>query len=381
MDRIIIVTVGSIYRIPPIKSLLESLAIQKKEIIVITTNDGIDLKDTLENRLTIIKTSSAYYIKCSIFNKAMQFQKVRKELWNNIERFYTNDSLLWILSDLTVKVLGKKLLKTNYILQLYELVEKKYLVPKYKFIDLRLSDYAKNAKRVIVPEYNRAHITQAWWELDKLPFVLENKPFYSEISEERNILIKHSDVASNIISKLEGKKIILYQGILHKERPLENFIKAVDKLGGQYAFVVMSGEDNIYKECGSSNYYFIPYISAPYHLEVTSHAFIGVLSYVPTKTTNSILNAIYCAPNKTFEYGRYRVPMVSNDVPALRFCFNRFECGLCVDIEDVDSICKGILTITKDYETFSNNARIFYDNVDYTSCVLKLINEVCNGSN
>lgn len=62
----------------------------------------------------------------------------------------------------------------------------------------------------------------------------------------------------------------------------------------------------------------LPYITAPYHLEVTSHAFIGILIYAPVYGTfTSPLNSIYCAPNKLYEFSHFGIPMIGNNIPGL----------------------------------------------------------------
>lgn len=40
-----------------------------------------------------------------------------------------------------------------------------------------IENLARRASRVVVPEYNRAHIQQAYWNLPRLPKVLPNKPY------------------------------------------------------------------------------------------------------------------------------------------------------------------------------------------------------------
>lgn len=379
MKKIIVINVGSIYSIPPIKSLLEGLYKQNVEVTLVTTRDGISEEDSLYKKIRICKIDEDYNSDISLILKFIRMIQLRKKIWKYVDNLYDENTLLWIISDATVKSLGPKLFSYNYVLHMYELIGTKYMVPKYKLGNMHLGTYGKNAKRVIVPEYNRAHITKAWWDLDKLPFILENKPFYPEIIEKRNLPINHSIQARKLLEKIGNKKIILYQGILHKERPLEHFISAVDRLGDDYAFVVMSNVANLYANCGSKNYYFIPFICAPYHLEVTSHAYIGVLSYIPTKTSNSILSTVYCAPNKTFEYACFSIPMISNDVPALNYMFEKQKCGICIKNYNIDSICQTIKTISNNYSEYSKNSRYFYDSVDYEKKITSLLNEVYNG--
>ena len=77
---------------------------------------------------------------------------------------------------------------------------------------------AEKAKAVVVPEYNRAHITQAWWDLSSTPLIFSNKPytnhemdFCSNISDSR---------AAKILEEIGDRKIILYQGIISSEETI-----------------------------------------------------------------------------------------------------------------------------------------------------------------
>lgn len=377
MKNIIVIYLGSIYRVPPVQSLLNALGGSNNRTSLIITKGGINADDEIRKHISVHELDIEYNNDIPITSKILRTYKLRKKLWTKIDSLYNNNSILWIISDVTLKNLGKKLLSYQYILHLYELVEKTYMIPKFKFYDINVQKYAQHALRVVVPEYNRAHITKAWWGLSEIPFIIENKPYYPEIPRVKDQNITHSPIADSIIKKLHDKKIILYQGILHKERPLDNFIHAVNKLGDEYAFVVMSNGENIYKEIDSSNYFFIPFVKAPYHLEITSHAYIGVLSYVPTHTTDySILNAVYCAPNKTFEYSCFGVPMISNDIPGLHYLFDSYKCGKCVDLNNIGMIAQCIKEIDQDYDEFSRNSFRFYDSVDYLDRIRQLISEI-----
>ena len=232
-----------------------------------------------------------------------------------------------------------------------------------------------SALAVVVPEYNRAHITKTWWKLKELPFVLPNKPYNREFIEKNAEI---NDIyARKIIEGIRNKKIILYQGVMSPERPLNVFIDAVDEYNGEYAFVVMSGGENIYKDNPSPNYYFIPFVAPPEHLQITSHAHIGVLSYVPTETTGySPLNSLYCAPNKTFEYSMFGIPMLGNDIPGLRFLFETRNCGVCFKSFTKSEVCNAIEVIEENYEELSNKSFDYYDSCDYREILSKIIEKV-----
>lgn len=299
--------------------------------------------------------------------------RIKKRTWNVINQWKSNnDDIVWVIGDVSLKHLGRKILGTKYILHMLELCE---TIPYYHSLPIFKMDatkYSNSAYKMVVSEYNRAHITKAWWNVDRLPAVLPNKP-YNDHSYSKNEKITKSDEAKNVIDKLKGKKIILYQGLITKERPLDEYIKAVSDLGDDYAFVIMSNGEDTYKHLGSNNYYFIPFVAPPYHLQITSHAHIGVLSYVPTPNQSSILNAVYCAPNKLFEYASFGIPMISNDVPALKYEFDTKKCGIAVKNLTKKEIYESILKIEERYEEFSKNSKKLYKSVDIKEKIAEIL--------
>lgn len=61
-------------------------------------------------------------------------------------------------------------------------------------------------------EYNRAQITKGMFALEQMPYVLPNK-MYMANDELTDIPEDVQDLVNPILSKVEGKKIILYQGV------------------------------------------------------------------------------------------------------------------------------------------------------------------------
>ena len=360
--RIILVHIGDIIYCPPAINVTQGLLDLGHEVILCTTKSIRDIKRKFEGNIKFEFIDVNYETKINRFHKLIRLIEIRKELWKTINQYYDENSIIWVVSDISIKHLGHKLLNTNYILHLMELSEEITYYHKIKFLKLNSHLLGNNAFKVIVPEYNRAHIVKAWWKLKNLPSIIENKPYI------KNEFQKHSKISSEyamkVLTELESRKIILYQGIIHKERPLDEFIRAVDLLGDDYAFVLMSKGDDIYNSIGSKNYYFIPFVEPPYHLEITSHAYIGILSYFPVESDYSILNAIFCAPNKTYEYGMFGIPMISNDVPSLKYIFNKYNCGVSVNEFNKETIMEAILKIESNYDEISRNAKTFYDSVD-----------------
>lgn len=371
MKRVIVVFIGNILLVPPVISLVQSLSKKGYEVFLITNQvTGVKLESRFDKKVKLSYITCEYKEIGNPLSKFTRMLNIRKQAFRVIDALYDEHTTLWIAGDTTIKNLGKHLLRYRYILHVLELSEDIYYHYKLKFLKISGHQLGENSQAVVIPEYNRAHIIKAWWNLSNMPYILPNKPFEDGTSEKNSPI--RDKKAAEIIESIGERKIILYQGIMHKERPLERFIKAVDELGDKYAFVVMSSGENTYMG-NSSNYYFIPFVQPPYHLDVTSHAHIGVLSYFPVKTRHSILNAIFCAPNKTFEYAKYGIPMISNDVPALKFIFDTMKCGLCINEFTVEHIKNEILKIEAAYEEMSQNARNYYDSVDWDKTLDKIL--------
>ncbi len=372
--KVIIVLASDILKFPPVLNLVNILNDMSIKTTVICTRTEFDVKDMKYVKLSRINIDYE-----NIFNplvKMIKLPEISDIFWKKINEFYEEDSILWVVSNLTLKYLGNKIKKYKYILHFLELSENLKYYNKIPFLKLNAHELCSKSLGVIVPEYNRAHILQAWWGLEKTPFVFSNKPYI------KNVIDKNSDISNKearvIFEKVQNKKIILYQGILDAERPLDKFIKAIGKLGEDFVFLVMSGGKNIYSNLKENNYYFIPFVKPPYHLEITSHAYIGVLSYFPTKDTGySVLNTLYCAPNKTFEYGMFRVPMLGNNIPGLRFLFETQKCGICFDNFTEEDIIKGIKSIEKNYKYLSDRALEYFNSVDSETEIKTIFDNIC----
>lgn len=283
--------------------------------------------------------------------------------------------ILWTATDNTVRDLGPMIYKYKHVMQLMELVKDIRLAPAFpRIFKFRLDSYARSAYKVVVPEYNRAHITKAWWKLDKLPSILPNKPYMGSLSN--TALPDNVDkVVQNL--KNEKRRIILYQGRFGRDRSLEAFAKAVELLGDEYVLYLMGEANAKSKElCNRfKGIKFIDFIDPPDHLNVTKFAHIGILSYVSKGRIKnySELNPLFCAPNKLYEYSGFGIPMVGNDIPGLRCVFDKFNIGLCSDDLTPEAIADCIKRVEKNYIQMSQNCKEFFMKTDLEATVKNII--------
>ena len=237
----------------------------------------------------------------------------------------------------------------------------------------------RKAVKIVCCEYNRAQIAKGMFQLDRLPYILPNKPYFDE-KKLQKIPIDIQTIVDNVRNKTMKKKVVLYQGIfINGERRLEEFCQAIKNMPDEYMLLVMGKTSPLYEELkqkyASEKILFIPFIRPPFHLLITCLASIGVLSYFPRPMTiASVLNPLFCAPNKIFEYAKYGIPMIANDIPGLRYIFLEHKCGECIpDPMSVYNIEQTILSVFRNYESYSKGAIHYYDSVDIKHIIANIM--------
>ena len=264
--------------------------------------------------------------------------------------------ILWVISEKTAIKIPKFLEGKKYILSSYELNDR---YPKFL---KKIRPIVNAAKVNVACEYNRSQIMRVWYNLKETPIILPNKPFKHPI--EKYIQNKYS-------IDLKGKKIILFQGHITRDRNLDGICKAVSELP-DYTLVLM-GDGNEYIDYLKSKFpstVFIDYVKAPKHLEITSYAHIGIVTY-----DYYSLNTIYCAPNKIWEYSGFGIPMLANDIPGLQNTVGKNKAGICLDMNDSESIKNTIVSIEENYNDYSKNAKKMYNDCDTSQIIESIIEE------
>lgn len=377
--KIIIIFRGDIIDFPPIISLINVLSNLRITVHLLSFySDEINLEK--------LKRKGIRYNKCfynpegHIIDKLSQTIIFKQEVKKYLIKEYDNDTFVWIIGTETMCVLEKIIPRFKTILHLLEFVTPKINI-RYKifspFFDMRKA--LQSAYRIVCCEYNRAQITKGLFNLETLPTVLPNKLYLDE-EIEKEIPLEIKAIVEDIKYKTKGKKILLYQGIfLSEERRLEEFIQAVSELPDNYCLLAMGKGSEMYeklrKKYSSNKIIFIDFIKPPYHLLITQLASIGIVSYFPrAKNFATVINPLYCAPNKTFEYTRFSIPMISNDVPALKFDFEKYHCGRIISYPiNKNKIKEAIDLIFCNYDAYSKGAEAYYNSVNITDIVSELI--------
>ena len=131
----------------------------------------------------------------------------------------------------TMRDVGRKALDYKNILQLMELAQYGYIY--HKSFRFPIDKYARQSWKTVVPEINRAYIQKVWWDLEKTPYVLPNKPF--DINS--GPLTMAADEAVQKM-KQEKRRIVLYLGGIYTDRNFESFANAIDKMEGYVLYIV-----------------------------------------------------------------------------------------------------------------------------------------------
>lgn len=114
-----------------------------------------------------------------------------------------------------------------------------------------IKHYAQEAWKIVVPEENRAYIQKVGWNLEKLPYVLPNKPYYlksGEVQEDMLPVIEEM--------KREKRKKIIYLGVISADRDLQSFAEAVERVKENYCLYLFGkfrgdGTEEFKKLCDS----------------------------------------------------------------------------------------------------------------------------------
>lgn len=365
--KIILITSEELKYFPPIITLLRTLDNAGHEVTMITPYpDEKFIQLALENSSYLAVTAkkkawlSKYYQNHLKASFAFHLDRLLKRIYvgQMPTKFQTEiqaADVVWVLHENTMLLGGKRFVDKlgDYLYTMYEICIKNGKIPG-------IYDYAaRKALLTVVPEYCRAHITKAFYALHQMPAIIPNKPFTHP--RKKDLTISDPDIAEKI-SRIErsGKKIVMYMGILSNERPLEPIIEAVEQTDG-YVLTVLGGRtpylDHLEQKMGG-RFEYLGEVAPPHHLEIASHADVAYISYVAQKRS---INAVFCAPNKVYEFAGFGVPMLCNDNPGLKFTVEYYGMGVCVTALTVDSIKTALSKIDTNNATMSEAANRYYD--------------------
>ena len=367
---LILASKASVDLLTPILNLAMVLPSICGRVVLITDSCSEASLHTLTSLgVQVYPTSCKYPTSSSFYRRVRGWWDFREKVWDILGAGASkSEALLWIGSGDSALALGHQVRDFSYVLQLHELYDR---LPHYKHL---LGYYARNAGAVVVPEFCRGAIIQCWYRLSRAPFVLPNK--FLNHPQRRFQEITHPDAIRSLTNIGREDKLVIYQGAISRFRDIRPVAKAVNILGKPWRLILMGQDsDGFLAQIRAVNpdTYYVPHIPAPRHLEVTSHSHIGVASY-----GYDMLNAVFCAPNKIWEYSGFGIPILCNDIPGLRYTVQYAGAGECCGMENVDNIAKSLKTIDDNYHKYSEASKRFFASIDTKAIIQSIIQRALN---
>lgn len=262
---------------------------------------------------------------------------------------FDNDDILWFGNAETIIAADFKRLKerkfVSSILELYK---------AGTIYDIRLRKILKYSVANLCCEKHRAAIMQCIYKLDKMPYTLSNKPY----TFQDKVPIRSE--YRGIIEKYKGCFIILYQGIISNDRPLDKIAEALNVLNDKKIVFFILGKCNekykLYLKSIYERIEFFGFIPAPEHLAITSKCHLGIANYGMEN-----LNNVFCAPNKIYEYAKYGLPILCSQNIGLTETVGVYKAGECIDLNNVQKIIESINIIRLNYTNYSKAALALYN--------------------
>jgi len=229
------------------------------------------------------------------------------------------------------------------------------LLPSYLIARLKsnLLIYDTHEYYTGVPELQHRPTTRSFWVglekwlLPKVKFGLTvsesvAKRYYDEygimLTTIRNIpsLAKNNTTLSSAVAQaLPEEPFIIYQGVLNKDRGLEELIAAMKFVQGYSLVIAGKGdvEDSLKQltiHLGLSSRVIFLGLLSPYELKaITPKALVGVSIEKPTNP-----NYIMCLPNKLFDYIQAGIPIIAFPHPEIKRIIDTYHCGTYLESHD-----------------------------------------------
>ena len=365
MKKIVYIVKSKLHYYPPCVSQIKILKELGYNLDVLYGTSHKSIIDELnKENINCIRIKGITDDNLSIFKKLVNWIIFRINLKNKLKEYDRDNTILWFGTAESVMPMIYALKGYKYIVSILELMDQEKLKIKL------LKPIVNEAKAVTVCEETRAYIQKYWWKLKELPYVLPNKPYLSKMVDKE---IVSNEKIKEILEKIGNREYIIYQGIIQNSEELLEIAKALNNTKKRYVFVLMGIDkykslEKIKKEYDDVIY--IPYIPAPYHLEITKKARIGITYYRPDD-----LNRAFCAPNKIYEYTGFGIPILCNDIPGLKNTVGIRGAAKCIVLKE-NNIVEAINEIEENYNEYKKNAIIFFNSTDNKSTIEKMLGEV-----
>lgn len=382
MRTVVVTQYKNLEYLPPVMALLQTLKAIGCHVVFVGVHSDAGAKfldnNSIEHEFMPGFNHELYFSHGLVskvtnrFRRALAFYPHRRWFQRTIESLDTKHGgvIIWHSEVMSAALLGNWGLRfPKRLLSIYELSD----FSGSKWLGFSMARCLQTI-RLVVPEYNRARILKEFFHLKHTPFVLPNKPWHHPRS--RNLILTQEEM--DVFKQIGNRPVFLYQGVWTPDREdVAYVLETIAKERPNYCIVCLPGcqaVDGLKERYG--NVFSLPYVPAPDHLRVTSWATVGIAIYNPSgRCLLERLNAVYCAPNKIYEYAGFGVPVLCNDMPGLHIVENA-NAGICIpklEDQDILSAADKLVEKSKFYNEASNR---FYDSVDLGRIVSGLIEDV-----
>tara|TARA_Y100000590_G_scaffold456501_1_gene607224 strand:- start:3885 stop:4991 length:1107 start_codon:yes stop_codon:yes gene_type:complete len=199
----------------------------------------------------------------------------------------------------------------------------------------------KKINKIIVTAYSdQKYLSNIYPNKNLVYKIIYNYPLKKNIKKRSSYLRDKFSFSSNTT-------ILLYQGVIQKNRGILQLVKIVKNTENTAGVIVGGGEfkrtvkQHIKKQKLCSRIFFLhpaPYLEL---FKITSSADIGVALIRPVGLSNQ-----YALPNKLFEYALSGIPTLASNLQNMHKVINRHNLGWCVDSKDL----KHQIQLIKNYQ-------------------------------
>lgn len=334
------------------------------DVSVLTTDCSKEAMELLQEKGISVEFIQYKKHPVKLIQKAWNYVNYKKTFGSFFRKYWTDHSVLWIGTEQTAVKFWR------YIKNIHPRIINALEFYEQEWYQTSMPDICRTSEVTTACEPSRAQYMIDWWQLEKPPYILRNKPYEHP---QTRFMEGSTPELREAIEKIRGKKTIVYQGAITGDRDLSLLAKALKKMDSDY-YLVLSGKNDDHGAEKLAEIYektiFLGNLPAPLHLEVTSHAGICVAFY-----KDNCINNRYCAPNKIYEYAGFGIPMLCNPIPGLTETVGRSGAGECVDFQDADALIQAIQKINDHYEIYAKASKKFFDDTDNTETLQKIIED------
>lgn len=342
--KIIMYVYGDITTDARVQRAATALA-EEYELILISNNCGKVLPSTKYRNILVGNGSfnTRNYFK-TIYETFLIVKKERPDM------FYGHD----YYASLIVKLLiGRKYCK-KVVYDAHEL----YIPQDGQPFTLRSKFFYKIEKKIvnkvdllICASNERANVMQDHYNLEQLPTTIRN------ISQ---LIISKDPQTESILNSLsvffsKPGLTVVYAGTVMACRRIDEITEIVSRHSKDYKLLIIGKGDSLdlVKQIATKN----PKLTSAFTGAIPYRSLGAILARCDIGfifNPNDILNNIYCAPNKLFEYASVGLPILSNDNPTIKKELEENHIGIATD-----NIEEGLLRISQDLVTYKDRCKQF----------------------